>query len=222
MSKYTTEVRYICEVAAGLDESVGFDSIADTITKAAPKIFNFDFPIFDEEYRQGLEEKILRHFYDREIGFETVGLWKLHLQSKLCEIMPYYNQLYLSERIKINPLRTKNMDRVTNNKGNSQTAGTQNTQNDDVDWNLFNDTPQGGLGDIDDLTYLTTARKLTSERDSKNQYQSMNTNNDNTTENISGYDLRSESSLLKEYREIFLNIDAMILRDLDILFMQVW
>ena len=96
MSKYTTEVRYICENACGLNESVGFNQINDIIIQSAPKIFNFDFPIFDEEYRLPLEVKILRTYYTREICEETVGLWKLRLQTKLCNIMPYYNQLYKS------------------------------------------------------------------------------------------------------------------------------
>ena len=52
------------------------------------------FPIFDENYRSVLETKILRHYYTREIGFETVGLWKHYLKTKLNEIMPKYNKLY--------------------------------------------------------------------------------------------------------------------------------
>lgn len=104
MSKYTTEVRFICENAAGYDESKGFNSVEDIITIAAPKVFNFDFPIFDENYRLPLEKKILRHYYTREIGEETVGLWKLRMQDTLCNLMPYYNKLYESELIKFNPL----------------------------------------------------------------------------------------------------------------------
>lgn len=104
MSKYTTEVRFICETEAGYLESKGFNTIDDILTIAAPKVFNFDFPIFDENYRLPLEKKILRHYYTREISEETVGLWKLRLQDRLCMIMPYYNQLYESELIQFNPL----------------------------------------------------------------------------------------------------------------------
>lgn len=96
MSKYTTEVRFICETASGETESKGFTSINKILEKSAPKVFDFDFPIFDEEYRLPLEVKILRTYYTREICEETVGLWKLRLQTKLCNIMPYYNQLYKS------------------------------------------------------------------------------------------------------------------------------
>ena len=44
MSKYTTEVRYICEVASGYDESKGFDDIDTIITAAIPSVFSFTFP----------------------------------------------------------------------------------------------------------------------------------------------------------------------------------
>ena len=67
MSKYTTEVRYICETYAGLSESSGYSNVDDILTKAAPKVFDFDFPIFDEDYRLGLEKKILLNYYTREI-----------------------------------------------------------------------------------------------------------------------------------------------------------
>ena len=47
MSKYTTEVRFICEENAGMDHSEGYLSINQIITEAMPKVFDFEFPIFD-------------------------------------------------------------------------------------------------------------------------------------------------------------------------------
>lgn len=104
MSKYTTEVRYICETAVGLGESVEYLGVNGILEKCVSAVFNFDFPIFDESYRKPLEKKILKHFYTREIGFESVGLWKLKLDTKLNEVMPYFNQLYKSELLAFNPL----------------------------------------------------------------------------------------------------------------------
>ena len=51
MSKYTTQVRFICESLAGLTESKGYDDVNSIIETAAPKIFSFDFPMFDDSYR---------------------------------------------------------------------------------------------------------------------------------------------------------------------------
>lgn len=104
MAKYTTEVRTICESYSGLTASVGYSQIEKVIEKSKEKIFDFDFPIFDESYRSVIETKILKHFYTREIGLETVGLWKLKLNVKMNEIMPYYNQMYKSALLEFNPL----------------------------------------------------------------------------------------------------------------------
>ena len=89
MSKYTTEVRYICEEAAGLDASVGYNDVNQVVEAAYPKIFDSSLDFYDEETRTRLLPKILLHYYQREIGYETVGLWKLKLNPKLREILPY-------------------------------------------------------------------------------------------------------------------------------------
>ena len=119
MSKYTTEVRYICETYAGLEESGGYDSIDEIIENSYLKIFNNSkIPMFEgetEAHRAGLLKKILLHYYSREIGYETVGLWKLKLNQKMIEIMPYYNQLYESELIEFDPL--KNVDVTKTHEG---------------------------------------------------------------------------------------------------------
>ena len=104
MSKYTTELRFNCETLAESESSLGYDNITTVIEKARPLLFNFDYPIFDNAYKSVLETKIIKHFYTQEIGFETVGLFKLKLDTKMNEIMPYYNQLYKSELLKFNPL----------------------------------------------------------------------------------------------------------------------
>lgn len=136
MSKYTTEVRYLCESLTGQTDSKGFDDVDTIIAAALPYIFSFDFPIFDEEYREVLETKILRHYYTREIGSETYGLWKLRLETKLNEIMPYYNKLYESELLRYDPLR--DVDMTTTNVG--QKTGEKTDINNTEDSNERNAT----------------------------------------------------------------------------------
>ena len=185
MSKYTTELRYICETEAGLNESVGQTKIKDVIAKAIPNIFDFEFPIFDESYRNVLETKILKHYYTREIGLETYGLWKLKLDTKLNEIMPFYNQLYKSALLEFNPLyevdytKTGSRDSSgtrdnTENSSDSyeETINTNNSYEDSENHNeqgtltkgttqtttnYYSDTPQGAITNVIDGTYLTNA-----------------------------------------------------------------
>ena len=121
MSKYTTELRYLIEN--------NFD------------IGLKDYPIFDENYREPLNRKIINHYYFREIGFETAELFKRYLNNTMNEIMPYYNQLFKSELLEFNPFYNvdktvtadKNNNSVSDFVGNisgknTQTADTENTQ----------------------------------------------------------------------------------------------
>lgn len=55
-----------------------------------------DYPIFDESYRDGLNTKIINHFLMREIAHETIELFVHRLNTKMREIMPYYNQVFLA------------------------------------------------------------------------------------------------------------------------------
>lgn len=66
------------------------------IDNVLPIIFNFDFPIFDESYRQLLERKFIKYFYFQELGFETYGEWHFRVEEFLQRRMPYYNRLYVS------------------------------------------------------------------------------------------------------------------------------
>ena len=247
MSKYTTELRYICESLAVLDESVGYDKVAEVIENSRAKIFSFDYPIFDENYRGVLETKIIKHYYTREIGYETFGLWKLHLDSKMNEIMPYYNKLYDSELITFNPLydvditvdhqRTNNDTRngLHDNSSSSSGAGTNTDSSERTGWNLFQDTPQNGLQNVENMEYLSSATKDTDESNSTSQYSSSTSGRDTGSysdtfrgiedylEHISGtHGGISFSKKIKEFRENFLNIDMMVIKDLNGLFMYLW
>lgn len=130
MSDYTTQLRFICESYAGRTaEGSVFDDIDTIIDNSRSKVFDFDYPIFDESYKPELETKIINHFYTQEIGQETVGLFKQRLKTKMREIMPYYNQLYLSEKLKFNPFINADYIDTHNqqSEGNIQGRGTSNT-----------------------------------------------------------------------------------------------
>ena len=179
MSKYTTQVRFICETAAGLSESEGQASVKQIIAAAIPSVFDFDFPIFDESYRNVLETKILKHYYTREIGLETVGLWKLKLDTKLNEIMPFYNQLYKSELIEFNPMydvdltRDHNLKREETTKQDATEKGkTEKTGS--VDDNAHTETSDNqnseSTTDIQNTTGSTSKEQLSASKTHYDKY----------------------------------------------------
>ena len=122
---------------------------------------NFDFgltsyPIFDENYRNTLNSKILNHYYFNEIGQETAEMFKFMLNQKMNEIMGFYNELYKERLTILNKLSsnvnlTESFERDTSN----ETSSTSTSSNDGK--NLFQDTPQGKIfqTDIDEQNYAT-------------------------------------------------------------------
>ena len=206
MSKYTTEVRFICESKSGLEISSGADNVDEVIAGAWDKIFTSKAPFFDESYRSVLCQKILKHYYLREICCETVGIWKLWMNERLETIMPYYNQLYKSELIEFEPLNDVNLTRKQErtiagteerngetsdtSNGTREVTGTNDTNetgtgkttisasSDETKKDLYSDTPQGAITGLENENYLTNARKITG-----NITNSGNENTD-TTRNI--------------------------------------
>lgn len=231
MSRYTTEVRYICEIESGLNQSKGANGVDDIVRTAAQKIFKNSYLIFDENYRPALEQKILKHYYTREIGFETVGLWMLKLRIKMNEIMPYYNQLYQSALMSFDPFKDTDIttEHKRNENGYTNDAGSNSStaNNESTGYNLFSNTPQGSLSGVESMTYLTDATKNTGNstgvvNGSVNNHKDMSTT-ESYLESIKGKrGAANYSELLLKYRETFVNIDMKVINELSDLFLNLW
>lgn len=236
MSKYTTQLRFICETSAKLTESSGFNSVEDILDKSWNNIFS-DFPIFDEQYRAELCKKILRHYYTREICCETVGRWKLFLSDKMKNIMPYYNQLYRSELLKIEPLVSVNRsvshdgegtESKTTSRNGTNTNTTKTDGNTDT-WSYYSDTPQGGVAGLESNDYLTNATHNTGKDGASSTLSGKSSDSETGTGNsrdkyvdkILGYE-GNQSEMLLKFRETFLNIDMMIIDELKDLFFTLY
>lgn len=182
MSKYTTEVRFICETYAGYNESQNYDNLNAVIENSRAKVFDFDFPIFDETYRSVLETKILKHFYTREIGFETAGLWKHFLDMRLNEVMPYYNKLYQSELLTFNPFYDVDVTTTGNNNGKHDETSTANNVRTD---NLANSSTR-----TDNLTSSSTR---TDNLEHAETVKNTHADSDNGSNSNTQYDLYSDT-----------------------------
>lgn len=206
MSEYTTQVRFICESYAGLQESVGADDVNTIVALAAPKIF-MNFPIWDEGYRLTLETKILKHFYLREIAHETVGLWRLRLDTYMNELMPVYNKMYAAVSQEFNPLFDVDITRTHDGTSTDSTNSSGNSVN------KYSETPQGTIQNVLDGKYLTTAQAndatSNSNGNSTAQYVERVTGKQGTG---------SYSKLLREYIDKLVNVDMRLMAELEPLF----
>lgn len=185
MSKYTTQVRFICENALNLTSQGDYSNINDAISAGRNSIFTFDYNIFDDNYKAVIETEFLRHFYTREIGFETVALWKLKLEDVWKLKIPYYNKMWESANLTFNPLY--DVDYTTDHSGNAQTDTSENrynesftnnsergkttnenetnTESETHSLNKYSDTPQGALNGVIDTDWLTNATQDDEETD---------------------------------------------------------
>lgn len=247
MSKYTTEVRFICEQKAGLSESVGFTQVDSVLNQSWDKIFTSDIAFFDNDYKPILCKKILKHYYTREICAETVGLWQLWLNTRLEEIMPYYNELYKSAQLEFKPFDDVNYTRTSNRKNteneNSTKTGTNNrtvssdssgsSNTDTID--KYSDTPQGSITNLSDDTYLTNARITSDENSFTNENsgtdnQTINETNDRDKSGNEDYfekimgkqGSKNYSEMLLDFRKTFLNIDMQVIEEFSDLFFGLW
>lgn len=224
MSRYTTELRYPVEQRLMYLH-------ADLTEGSWPLIYDFvgidDYPIFDEAYRQTLNDKILRAYWFREIGFETWGQFRWNMRRTMFEIMDYYNQMYKSTKLVTEPLHTRDMwfDATTHGDASSTTASGSESSTQDKGRNVFQDTPMNGLdtGAIESMDYATNVTFDTSDGSTTSNSRSEGTNEREETRatHERGFD-GNQSELLEAYRRTFVNIDLDIVRELDRLFMRLW
>jgi hypothetical protein len=151
MATFTMELRDVIEHVYGTDpdpdefvqeyESMTFEQVTYGKLPVLPDkgegIGLGTYPIFNENYRKVLNGKIIDEYFTREIGTETIDNFQLMLRRKMDQIMPYYNQLYLSERIpyealdsmKIHSVATANVDETANITGHvdNETIGDENS-----------------------------------------------------------------------------------------------
>lgn len=179
------------------------------------------------DYRPFLNGKIFDHFMNREIGSESIGVWRLSMRRKMNEIMPFYNQYYLSTQIPIEPIRTT--DLATNNNmtdtqvANQTSNNTSNSSATSAARSVSSDTPQTMLSGNEDYASAAT--------DSNGENTTTGTGNQvsdgTTTDTVSGTSTvigyqGAASDLLMRYRDSFINVDMMVINELEELFMQVW
>lgn len=226
MSKYTTQVRWIVESLTPDSTDLTIDQRID---KAAPLIFNFNFPIFDESYRPILEHKILLHYYMREIGQETVALWKLSLNERLNLIMPYYNTLYTALQNKYKIMSDVDLEELYlgNRDETGNFAGTTNANASDngstSGQTMSSDFPQAAVVGSKDYYSGSTESTADSNNTTTSETKTDNTNKITTDDNhiltktgMTG--MRTRGQILADYTQDLFNIDLRIIRELNDLF----
>lgn len=198
-------------------------------------LFDLPYNLYDNDLKPYFEEKFFQHFMFHEIGFDNINIFKQHLIATLNDIYPYYRQLYETE------IRSKNIDFMLNKDlkesyirkingetlGNTQTTSSSTNINTNEDLSIANDTPQNKVDDLD--KYMTSASKNKSNGNSSSNANGNVTSNGKVN-NKEEYELISQGNigvtssaeLLEKWRTCLINIDQLIFKELETLFILIY
>ena len=161
-----------------------------------------------------LARKIVDHYYMREIGQETIGLWKHYVKVTMQELMEEYLPLIYSSAIQYDPLvnvdYTETFERTANNTGSANSSGL----------GVASDTPQGQIS----KSAILNGSYASSTSASENETSS---NSDSTEEYIkrikgnSGVSATAQK-MIQLYRDNIRAIDKEIIEKLEPLFMGLY
>ena len=181
-------------------------SIDDKLEDTREFIFDFDYPVLDEVTKKRIEVAILKHYYYREIAFETIGEFKIKLNDRLNLIMGRYNAMYQKQDLSLSPYINSYLKEVGNNSSTSDV----NNEN----WQTTSDTPRGILTDLKEGRYSSLATYTT---------------NTDGTENAGNYERQVDSLSGMTYAEAFRNyydniisLDEELVNEFSDLFMVIW
>lgn len=177
-------------------------------------IFDFDYPIFNENYRTTFQDHFIKHFYYDEIGQETVARFKDRLNIKLNLIMPYYNKIFLADnldqRILDNYDVTETYTRTTENNINS----TSNQE----DKNLFSENPVERV-DFEQVDYFSNITKNIG----KNVNDTTGESKEEWTRKMSGnIGIQTDADSIIKYFSSLRKIEIEIFTECNDLFMEVY
>lgn len=200
-----------------------------------------DYPIFDEEYRDTLNQNILNHYYEEEIGLETPALFRHYLNTRLNIIMPKYNILYNAQKeyalnvfnnVNLREELTRTADSASATQSSSTSSGSTTSTATTSGKNLFQDTPQGRITqtDIDAQTWASNVTFDVTKNNGGNQSSSSITDNssgsgsanEHYVKTLIGVDKGQYGDAYKKIVSNIVSIDELIINELADLFMGIY
>ena len=229
-----------------LESYVNFESEEPKKIKELAKygrgiIFNFDYPLTQNETREKFECMILNHFLMRRIGYDTVTAFRIALDVKLNEIMPIYNKMFdmlngwdlFNDGESVTRQQTDSRSIMDSNTSttNQTTSGSDNINNISTSTSdrRNSTTPQNQLSDVRDGKYVSNYDYDTNNDTNSTMSSSSNTLNSTNTNNGSSNNIGSVSETIvrtpsdkiriyKEFMEQRKSIYTLIFEELDPLF----
>ena len=169
-----------------------------------------------------LTQRIIDHFYTREICTDAIGQWMLFIKDKMHEVMETYAPLIYSSAIKFDPL--VNVDYHEDYSGTNDSVNHSNSTSKGSGLTVNSDTPQGRISKSAILAgdYASS----TGANETENSISDYNNSEGNqkytkTVKGNSGVSATAQA-LIKQYREYIRALDTEIVYELEPLFMGLY
>lgn len=233
MSKYTTEVRYICESKSKLPES-GYFANGNKITPqdycaaAMQEIFDeFIINMYADIGHADILTKILYHYYTREIAYETYYLWKTNMNRFMWEHFSEYKELYKTIDVQYDMFNDVDIKREHTGENASEISSSANNKSkqNGKSTQKFSDTPQGGLEGLESDRYMSSAQISENESAGENNGNTASSGkgNDHYVETVKGKQgSKNFSEMVIDYRKAIMNVDMRIINDISDMFFNLW
>ena len=231
MSKYTFELRELFEPIkfnppiysrSQVEDFFKDYELTDYLTTEQIDVIN-EAGIWSKDK---LARKIVDHYYMRESGLETIGLFKHYAKVLMQELMEEYLPLIYSASIQYDPLvnvdYTETFNRTANNNGTSNSSS-NNTSSGLI---VGSNTPQGQISKegilAGNYASSTSANENTANiTDSTSTAGNVAENYSKKVKGNSGVSATAQKMVL-QYRENIIAIDRKIIKELNILFMGLY
>ena len=220
MSKYTTELRFVCATYSRPIVEGWFKDyeLEDYLTPSQIEVIE-NAGIWN---KGKLARKIVDHYYMREIGLETPALFRHYARVYMQEIMERKLPLIYSSSIKYDPL--VNVDYTEEFRRNASGEAQSTSTNSGSGLSVNSDTPQGQISKEEILNGNFASSTGASESTSSINDNSSTSNNENYVKSVKGNSGVSATAqkMVEQYRNNIIAIDEDIIKELDKLFMGIY
>lgn len=212
MSKYTIEIRTLCEMLTRDTIESWFKDyeLSDYLTAEEIAVINNRGTWTKDK----LAKRIVDYYFTREIGEETAELFRIRVKSQMNMIMESKLPLIYSAAIKYDPLVnvdvTTTVSRQVDDAGNNTSSGLT----------VNSDTPQGQINKADILSGAYASSTQGGESTNSTTSQTIESSS-TTTKGNSGVSATAQK-MVEQYRENIRAIDYEIIKELNPLFMGLY
>jgi hypothetical protein len=220
MAKYTMEIRELISTFGEDEVKSWFEQyeLSDYLTPEEIAVIN-ERGVWSKEK---LTQRIIDHYFTREIGSDAIGQWMLFVKDKMKEVMETYAPLIYSSSIKFDPL--VNVDYTETYDGANEGKNSSSSKSKGSGLTVNSDTPQGQINKATILGGAYASSTGANETENTISDNSDSTGKQSYTKKVKGNSGVSATAqaLIKQYRDYIRALDTEIVYELEPLFMGLY